>query len=79
LKFYSLLNNSRGGLGPKSLRRNKIYKGHIEIAKKASLRFEKASIPLKMYLKSLAILKKAAISLKKSSKIFEIFIKTQYF
>jgi hypothetical protein len=42
LKLYSLLNNNRGGLGPKSLRSNKIYKGHIEIVKKASLPFEKA-------------------------------------
>jgi hypothetical protein len=38
-------------------------------------RAEKASIPLKMYLKSLAIFEKASISLKKASKIIEIFIK----
>jgi hypothetical protein len=37
--------------------------------KKASHRFEKASISLKMYLKSIAILEKASISLKKFSKI----------
>jgi hypothetical protein len=36
---------------------------------------EKASTPLKMYLKSLAILEKASISLEKSSKIIEIVIK----
>jgi hypothetical protein len=36
-------------------------KAHRDIAKKAS-------IPLKMFLKSLAILEKASISLKKSSK-----------
>jgi hypothetical protein len=34
---------------------------------------DKASIPLKMCLKSLAILEKAFISLKKLSKIIEIF------
>jgi hypothetical protein len=52
----------RGRLGPKNLRRNRIYKGHKAIA---SHRFEKALIPLKMYLKSLAILEKAPIPLKK--------------
>jgi hypothetical protein len=46
---------------------------------KASHRFEKASIPLKMYLKSLAILEKASIYLKKASKIIEIFIKAPHF
>jgi hypothetical protein len=40
---------ARGELGPISLRGNKFYKGHRDIAKKAS-------IPLKMYLKSLEIL-----------------------
>jgi hypothetical protein len=40
--------SGRGGQGPK-----KIYKGHKEIAKKASNRFEKTSIPLKTYCKSL--------------------------
>jgi hypothetical protein len=38
-------------------------------------RAEKASIPLKMYLKSLAIFEKGSISLKKASKIIAIFIK----
>jgi hypothetical protein len=47
-------------------------KGHRDIA-------EKASIPLKMYLKSLAILEKTSISLKKSLKIIEIFIKASHF
>jgi hypothetical protein len=36
----------RGGLVPKSLRGNRFFKVHTDIA-------EKASIPLKMYLKSL--------------------------
>jgi hypothetical protein len=36
-----------GGMAPKSLRGIMIYKGHKDIAKKASHRFEKASIPLK--------------------------------
>jgi hypothetical protein len=56
------------GLGLKSLRGNKIYKGHKDIAEK----------PL-IALKSLAILEKASISLKKSSKIFAIFIKAPNF
>jgi hypothetical protein len=73
------LQTSRGGLGPKNLRGNRIYKGYKDIAKKASDRFEKASIPLKMYLKSLAILIKASISLKKSSKIVVFFIKVPHF
>jgi hypothetical protein len=55
-----------------------IYKDHKDIAKKAFNSFEKASIPLKTYLKSLAILEKATTSLKKSSKIIEIFIKSSY-
>jgi hypothetical protein len=56
---------SRGGLGSKSLRGNRFYKGHRDIAEKASHHFKKASIPKKkMYLKSLAILEKASISLK---------------
>jgi hypothetical protein len=37
------------------------------------------SIPIKLYLKSLAILEKASISLKKSSKIIESFIKAPHF
>jgi hypothetical protein len=59
----------RGGLGPKSLRGNRFYKNHREIA-------EKASIPLKI---SLAILEKASISLKKSSKIFANLYKSPTF
>jgi hypothetical protein len=70
---------ARGRLGPKSLCGNRIYEGHKNIAKKASRRFEKASIPLKMYLKSFAILEKASIFLKKSSKLIEIFIKAPHF
>jgi hypothetical protein len=66
---------ARGGLGPKSLRGNRIYKGR----KKASHRFKKALIPLKMYSKSLAILEKSSIDLKKSSKIFEILTKDPHF
>jgi hypothetical protein len=34
------------------------YKGHRDIAEKASHYFQKASISLKMYLKSLTILEK---------------------
>jgi hypothetical protein len=48
-----------GGLVSKSLRGNRFYKGHRDIAGKASHHLKKASIPLKMYLKSLAILTKA--------------------
>jgi hypothetical protein len=44
-----------GGLPP----RNRIYKGHKDIATKDLHRFEKALMPLKMYLKSLVILEKA--------------------
>jgi hypothetical protein len=62
----------RGGLRPKSLCGNSFYIGPRDIA-------EKASIPLKMYLKSLAILEKALNFLKKSSIIFEIFIKAPHF
>jgi hypothetical protein len=64
----------RGGMEPKSLRGNRFYKDHRNIAEKASHYFKKASIPLKMYLKRLAILQKASISLKNTSKIIEIFI-----
>jgi hypothetical protein len=70
---------TRGGLEPKSLGNIRFYKGYRDIAGKASHHFKKASIPLKMYLKSLAILEKASISLKKSSKIIEIFIKAPLF
>jgi hypothetical protein len=43
----------RGGLVPKSLRGNRFYKVHTDIAEKPSYHFKEASIPLKMYLKSL--------------------------
>jgi hypothetical protein len=62
----------QGWTGQKSLRGNRFYKDHRDIAKKAS-------IPLKMYLKSLAILEKASISLKNYPKIIEIFIKSSHF
>jgi hypothetical protein len=62
----------RGGLGPKSLHGNRFYKGHRYIA-------GKASVPVKMYLKSLAIIEKVSISPKKLSKIIEIFIKAPHF
>jgi hypothetical protein len=45
---------NKGELGTKSLRGNMFYKGHRDIAEKASHHFKKAPIPLKMYLKSLA-------------------------
>jgi hypothetical protein len=70
-KSIRLCKKTRGGLGPKSLRCNRSYKSHKDVAKKASHRFENASIPL-MYLKSLNFSKK-------SSKIIEIFIKAPYF
>jgi hypothetical protein len=50
----------------------------IEIFKKASDHFKKASIPLKMYLKSLSIIKKISISLENSSKVIQIFIKAPH-
>jgi hypothetical protein len=58
----------RGGLEPKSLRGNRFYKGHKDIAEKASYHFKKSSIPLKMCLKSLAVPEKFSISLKKIQK-----------
>jgi hypothetical protein len=58
----------RGGLGPKSLRGNRFYKSHRDIAEIASYHFKKASIPLKTYLKSLAILEIDPISLKSLQK-----------
>jgi hypothetical protein len=68
----------KGGLGPKSLRCNRIYKGHKDIAKKDAHCFEIASIPRKMYLKSLAIHGKASISLEKSSKNLAVFKKASH-
>jgi hypothetical protein len=44
---------SRDGLGIKNPRGNMFYKDHRDIAEKASQHFKKASISLKMYLKSL--------------------------
>jgi hypothetical protein len=73
VKLESLL--FRGGLGPKRFRSTKFHKGHKDIAEKALHHFEKASIPLKIDLKSLAILEKSSISVKKYSKILEIFMK----
>jgi hypothetical protein len=46
---------------------------------KVSHHFKNASIPLKMYLKSIEILEKDSISLKKPSKIIEIFKKALHF
>jgi hypothetical protein len=59
--------------------RQKVFKGHRDIAEIASHHFKKASIPIKMYLKSLAILEKASNYLKNSSKIIKIFIKALHF
>jgi hypothetical protein len=56
-----LLTKLRGRLGLKNLRGNSFYKGHRDIAKKAS-------IPLKKHLKCLEILENASISLKKLKK-----------
>jgi hypothetical protein len=53
-----IIAKGRGGLGPKNLGGNRFYKGHRNIAEIDSHHFKKASISLKMYLKSLAILKK---------------------
>jgi hypothetical protein len=69
---------TRDGLGQKASAAID-YKGHRDIAEKASHHFKKASIPLKMYLKILEILEKASISLKESSKIVKIFIKAPHF
>jgi hypothetical protein len=56
----------RDGLGPKSLRGDRFHNGHRNIAEKASQHFEKASIPLKMYLKSLFMVLKSSFLLNKS-------------
>jgi hypothetical protein len=69
----------KGGLEPKSLRGNRFYKGHIDIAEKTLHLFKKASIPLTMYLKCLAILEKVSIYLKKSSKIIEVLMRAPHF
>jgi hypothetical protein len=69
----------RGGLGPKTLHGNRLYKGHRNFAKKGSHHFKKASTPLKMYLKILAIFEKASISLKKSARMIKIFKKAPNF
>jgi hypothetical protein len=56
-----------------------IIKTTETLRKKPQFTFKKASIPLKMYLKSLEILEKASISLKQPSKIVVIFIKDPHF
>jgi hypothetical protein len=48
------------------------------LRKKLHITFKKSSIPLKMYLKSLAVLGKASISLEISSKSLVMFIKSSY-
>jgi hypothetical protein len=48
----------RGGLGPKSPRGNRFDKSYRDIAEKSSHYFKKASISMKMYLKSLNFSKK---------------------
>jgi hypothetical protein len=50
----SIQRKVNGGLEPKSIRGNRLYKGHREIVEKASHHFKKASILLKIYLKKLA-------------------------
>jgi hypothetical protein len=70
LVVFKVIFIAKGGLGPKILRSYRFFKGHIP---------EKASIPLKMYLKSLAILEKNSFSLKKSSKLIDNFIKVPHF
>jgi hypothetical protein len=57
---------------PKKIRSIRFNKGHKDIA-------DKASIPLNMYLKSLAILQKASLSLKMSFKSHVICTKTSLF
>jgi formylmethanofuran dehydrogenase subunit E len=69
----------RTRLRPKCLHSNRFYKGHKEIAEKASHHLTKNLFSTKTVFKSLAILEKASISRKKSSKIFEIFIKGSHF
>jgi hypothetical protein len=68
LKFAQRLTLALSGLNPKSLRGKRFHKDHRYIAEKASFHFNKASIPIKMYLKSLEILEKASISLKSLEK-----------
>jgi hypothetical protein len=65
--------------GPKSIRVNRFYKGHREIAEITSHHFKKASIPLKTYLKNLAILEKGSISLKVFENSFVILNKNLHF
>jgi hypothetical protein len=45
----------QGRAGVKRHPRQKVYKGHRDIAVKASHHFKKSSITLKIYLKSLAL------------------------
>jgi hypothetical protein len=79
--FYQVYSYSlwQGRTGAKKARGNRFYKSLRDIAEKAPHHFKKASIPIKMYLKSLEIFEKASISLKKSSKMIEIFIKAPHF
>jgi hypothetical protein len=72
VKMFCEKTCSQVWIGGKSLRGNRFYKSHRDIAKKAS-------VPLKMYLKRLAILGKTSIFLKQFSKIIEIFIKAPHF
>jgi hypothetical protein len=66
----------RDGLGPKTLRSNKFYKGHRDIAENPHITLE---WPQFHYLKSFAILEKASISLKISFKSLVIFTKASNF
>jgi hypothetical protein len=58
---------------------NQSFGKSLGFFEKATHHFKKASILLKLHLKSLLILEKASISLKKSSERIEIFIKTSHF
>jgi hypothetical protein len=88
LIFIRFIVTTRGGLGIKSLCGNMFYKGYRDFAEKASHHL-KASIPLKMYLKSLNstknVFKKPRNLLKslnfyeKCAIIIEIFIKSTHF
>jgi hypothetical protein len=64
---------------PHIARKASIFLESLRFFEKASHHFNKASILLKMYLKSLAILEKVSFSLKKSLGRIEIFIKASQF
>jgi hypothetical protein len=71
-EFASQSQNCSKFVCNKSLRGIRFNKGYRDIAGDiASHHFKKASIPLKMYLKSFEILEKTSISQKKSSKQFK--------